>query len=195
LTSTVRWLAVGRSLRWSPLVGAPIAAAAVVLVAGVVSGADPGRLSLAGGVARVLVCVSLAFVADDDIPMTAPGVPTTARARLTMRLVMGAATVACGWCGVFVIEAAVAPGETAFVSPGALGCAAAALAAAVLVARNVPVPSPGAVGAGLVAVALSIVMVAPEGWVAALPDATVAAIVTIAGAAAILWRATSEPVA
>ena len=142
--------------------------------------------------AQVLVGVSLAFVADDDIARTAPGVPTSARARLAIRLVLGTAAVACGWCVLFAVQDAVTAEAPAFVSARALGYAAAGLAVGVCIARRALAPSPGAVAAVIV-VALSTISVVPERWQAALPDATAVMLSTMACAAAVLWLATREP--
>ena len=95
VTSTVTWFAVGRSMRWPPLIGAPLVAAAVVGVARLAAGPDPGPIGVAGAIGQVLVLVSLAFVADDVVAVTAPGVPTTARIRLAIRLTIG--TLPSSW--------------------------------------------------------------------------------------------------
>ena len=107
MTSTVTWFAVGRSMRWPPLVGAPLVAAAVVLVARLAAGPDPGPIGVAGAIGQVLVLVSLAFVADDVVAVTAPGVPTTARIRLAIRLTIGTAVVVGAAAGVSALMTAV----------------------------------------------------------------------------------------
>ena len=170
VTSTVTWFAIGRSMRWPPLVGAPLVAAAVVLGARLAIGPGPGPIGVAGAIGQVLVFVSLAFVADDAVAATAPGVPTTARVRLAIRLVLGVAVVVGAAAGVAVLITAVGVAGSAIATPGSVACAAIAFSVAVLVGRLSPVPSPGAIGAAVAVVGASTGLMVPASWREALPD-------------------------
>jgi hypothetical protein len=193
VTSTVTWLAVARAMRWPPLVGAPVVAAIVVLVARLAAGPDQGPIGAAGAIGQVLVLVSLAFVADDLVAATAPGVPTTARVRLTIRLALGTAVVVGAAAGVSALITASGSTGSAVATPGSIACATVALTVAVLVGRLTLVPSPGAIGAATAVVGASSVLTVPVRWREALPDGGVAVTAVVAGAVAVIWLATREP--
>ncbi len=193
MTSTVTWFAVGRSMRWPPLIGAPLVAAAVVRVARLTAGPDPGPIGVAGSIGQVLVLVSLAFVADDVVAVTAPGVPTTARIRLAIRLTMGLAFVVGAAAGVSALSTAVGSTGSAVATTGSIACAAVALTVAVLVGRLTPVPSPGAIGAAIAVVGASTVLTVPVSWREVLPDGGFAVAAVVACVAAVIWLGTREP--
>ncbi len=193
MTSTVTWFAVGRSMRWPPLIAAPLVAAAVVLVARLAAGPDPGPIGVAGAIGQVLVLVSLAFVADDVVAVTAPGVPTTARIRLAIRLTIGTAVVVGAAAGVSALMTAVGSTGSAVATTGSIACAAVALTVAVLVGRLTPVPSPGAIGAAIAVVGASTLVTLPVQWRDVLPDGRAAVTAMVACAAVVIWLGTREP--
>jgi hypothetical protein len=195
VTSTVTWFAVGRSMRWPPLIGAPLLAAAVVLVARLAAGPDPGAIGVAGAIGQALVLVSLAFVADDVVAVTAPGVPTTARIRLAIRLTIGLALVVGAVAGVSALTTAVGSTGSAVATTDSIACAAVALTVAVLVGRLTPVPSPGAIGAAIAVVGASTLVTLPVQWRDVLPNGGAAVTAMVACAVVVIWLATREPTA
>jgi hypothetical protein len=189
-----RWRSTWRSLRWWPLICAPVLASGALLVTWAYAGPNPARLAFIGGTGRTLVCVAVAFVADDPATATAPAVPVSPRARLLVRLVPGSLVAVGGWLAVVGLEHRLGSGaaDVHTDAVGSICLAAFALGAALMAARRFPACSPGAIGAAI-AVAATAAVVAVPAWTPPAPDASVARAAIAALSSASAWRSTAEP--
>jgi hypothetical protein len=180
------------------VVGATLVTAAALVVTRGAVGPDPGRLAFVGINGRALLCLTVAFAADDPATAAAPAVPVSTRTRLVSRLAPLVLMTAGAWLALCRLEDRLAgpTGARDDLTGDALAgvaLAAVALAAAALAARRSPRFSPGAVGAGCAATLTALATLVPADWAHHGPDASYAwplvAAVGLAGA----WRATSEP--
>ena len=192
-----RWWSTWRSIRWSPVVGVTLITVAALVVARTVVGADPARLAFVGASGRTLLCLTVAFAADDPAAEAAPAVPVSTRARFFSRLAPLVLITAGAWLALRQLEHRLAGALTGDDPTGdalrGVALAAVALAAAAFSARRSSRFSPGAVGAAGAAAVTVLATLVPADWSRHGPDASYAwplvAAVCLAGA----WRATSEP--
>lgn len=193
MTTADGWRAVARSVRWGPLLVAPLLGCAALVVARAVAGPAPGRLASVGVLARALICMSVAFLVDDPTVSAAPASPVTVRRRLISRAVLGLPVAVLGWVALVVIERSLTDGDVSLAAGATIALAGVAIGFAAMADRHGVDPSPGAVGAAAVgAIAAAATMVPPQ-WAVYAPHGTV-----LAGAAGVLgltavWIGTAEP--
>ena len=191
MTTADGWRAVARTVRWAPLVVAPLLGCATLVATGAVAG--PGRLALVGAMARGLVCLSVAFLVDDPAVSAAPAAPVTVRRRLITRAVLGVPVAVLGWIGLVVIERWLVGGDVPLDARVAVAIAGAAIGLAAMAGRHGADPSPGALGAAGVAVIATAATLVPPQWAAHAPrEAFVAAVAVVLGLAG-AWIGTAEP--
>ena len=191
-----RWVSTGRSIRWSPLVAAPVTAAAALLVAGPLGGGDPAKVGVVGETGLAFAAVAAAFIADDPARDAAPGTPVEAPRRLATRAGLMAPVAMTGWLLVLAVYAWVTPRPLIDLGQRVLagsGIAIAALAMAAVGGRLSSAVSPGAVGAGSVAALGLALQVVPVGWLEHLPPGTIVAAIAIFVGLVVVVRATREP--
>jgi hypothetical protein len=196
LTTLDRCVSTGRSIRWSPLVAAPVAASAALLVAGPLASGDPASVGIVGECGLAFTAVSAAFIADDACRDAAPGTPVEAPKRLATRAGLMAPVAVIGWLVVLAVYASVTPSLPVDLGERILagsGIAVAALALAAVGGRLRSVASPGAVGAGAVAALGLALQAAPARWLEHLPPATVVSAIAIAVGLMVVVLATREP--
>ena len=165
-----------RSIRWAPVLAAPIAASAALVGVRGLAGLEP-RMTLVGEAGLAFTAVTLAFIVDDVTRDAAPATPVDARPRLVGRAIVAAPVVLAGWLLVLAVYHSVTPSagaaDVADQALGGLALASAALGLAALGGRVGSVMSPGAAGAGAMACVGVISRVAPAQWLQALPPGDV----------------------
>ncbi len=187
------WRAVARSVRWAPLLAAPLFGCFTLVVARAVAGPAGGRLALVGEMGRALTCVSVAFLVDDPAVSAAPAAPVTVRRRLIARAALGVPVAVLGWVGLAAVERSLTHGDVSFDARTALALAGAAIGLAAMAARRGVEPSPGAVGAGaVVAIATAATRVPPQ-WVAHAPRGSVVAALGVMLGLVGVWIGSAEP--
>jgi hypothetical protein len=184
---------MARSVRWGPLLVAPVLGCAALVVARVLAGPEPGRLALVGAMARALTCVSVAFLVDDAAVSAIPAAPVTVRRRLVTRAVLGLPVAVLGWVGLVVIERSLTDGDVSLDARTAVALAGVATGLAAMASRHGVDPSPGAVGAaGVAAIATASTLVPPH-WAAHAPHGPVVAAVAVMLGLTAVWIGSAEP--
>lgn len=167
-----------RSIRWAPVLAAPVAASAALVGVRGVAGPD-GRMTmtLVGEAGLAFTAVALAFIVDDVTRDAAPATPVDARPRLVGRAIVAAPVVLAGWLLVLAmyhwVTHSAGAADVADQALGGLALASAAVGLAALGGRVGSVLSPGAAGAGAMACVGVISRVAPAQWLQALPPGDV----------------------
>ncbi len=176
LTTVEGFIGTIRSIRWAPVLAAPIAASAALVGVRGLAGLDP-RMTLVGEAGLAFTAVTLAFIVDDVTRDAAPATPVDARPRLVGRAIVAAPVVLAGWLLVLAVYHWVTPSagaaDVADQALGGLALASAAVGLAALGGRVGSVMSPGAAGAGAMACVGVISRVAPAQWLQALPPGDV----------------------
>ncbi len=186
-----------RSVRWSPLLLAPVASAIALVAVRTIAHVDSMRIAFLGDAGLVFTAVVVAFVADDAILSGAAPTPIEARTRLAARALVAVPVTVAGWLAVLAVYWRVLPGPAqpgiGSIALASLGVAATALALATLFARSPAVASPGAAGvAGMVVVGI-ILQAAPVAWLEHLPAHRTMWVATILVALPLIIAATREP--
>lgn len=195
-TALDAWASMARSIRWSPLLVAPVAASAALLAIGPLAEADPVRIGMVGEPALAFSAAVVAFIADDPGGEAVPGTPVEAPVRFALRAGLMLPVATAGWLVVLALYAWVSPVPSMDLSDRALagvGIASAAVGAASLGSRFRSVPSPGALGVAAVAVLGLALQIAPVQWLAHLPASTVLSPVTVLVSLLVVAYATREP--
>lgn len=195
-TTVDGWVSTMRSIRWSPLVAAPVAAAVAVLVAGTFADGDTVKVGLVAETGLAFTAVMAAFIADDPTTEAAPGTPVEAPARLAVRAGLMVPVAVAGWLSVLAVYACVTPGLAVDLGERALagsGISSAALAVAALATKVRSVVSPGAAAAGVMAAFGLSLQVVPVRWLEHLPSGRVLWPVTILVGLLVVVAAAKEP--
>lgn len=196
LTTVEGFIGTIRSIRWAPVLAAPIAASAALVGVRGLAGLDP-RMTLVGEAGLAFTAVTLAFIVDDVTRDAAPATPVDARPRLVGRAIVAAPVVLAGWLLVLAVYHWVTPSagaaDVADQALGGLALASAALGLAALGGRVGSVMSPGAAGAGAMACAGVVSRVSPEAWLEALPPTKLLCPAAILFGVLTAVIATSEP--
>lgn len=195
-TAVDAWVSFGRSIRWSPLVAAPLAASAALLAIGVLTEPDPVRVALVGETGLAFTAAATAFIADDPGREAAPSTPVEAPARLARRAWLMLPVAVAGWLAVLALYtwvSPVPPMNLAHRALAGLGVASSALGVAALGSRFRSVVSPGAAGIAAVAVLGVALEVVPVRWSAHLPEGVVLWPVTVVVSLLVVAYATREP--
>ena len=168
------WLRTARSIRWSPLVMAPVAGAASLLALGVLVDADPTRIGIVAETALAFAAGTAGSVIDDPANDAAPGTPVDARARLAARVGLMAPVAMVGWLVVLATYVGVTPGlpvELGRRALAGLAMASVALAMAAIGSRFRSPVSPGGTSVGVMAGIALALHVLPIEWLEHLPPA------------------------
>lgn len=185
-----------RSIRWSPVLSVPVAAA-VALLAVRLTGPRIDELAMVGDVGLVFTAVSVAFVVDDVALEAAPATPVGARARLVARAAVAVPVAVAGWLLVLLVYRSVLSSgggpEVAERATSGLALAVAALGLASLGGKLRSVVSPGAAGMGAMAGVGVAWSVSPDAWVRVLPSGDVACLAAIVFGLVAVTVATKEP--
>jgi hypothetical protein len=193
VTTADGWRAVAHSVRWGPLLAAPLLGCAALIVARAMAGPAAGRLALIGTMGRALICVSAAFLVDDPAVSATPAAPVTVRRRLIMRAVLGLPVAVLGWIGLVVSEQSLTDGNVSYEVIPALALTGVAIGLAAMAGRHGVDPSPGAVGAAGVAAITTAATVVPPQWAAHAPHGSLVAGAAGAIGLAAVWIGTAEP--
>lgn len=185
-----------RSIRWAPVLVAPVAASAALVGVRGIAGPD-SLMTLVGEAGLAFTAVTLAFIVDDVTRDAAPATPVDARLRLVGRAIVAAPVVLAGWLLVLAVYHSVTPSagaaDVADRALGGLALASVALGLAALGGRVGSVMSPGAVGVGAMACAGVVSRVSPEAWLEALPPGKLLCPAAILFGVLTVAIATSEP--
>lgn len=198
MASVDGWRTTLRSIRWSPLLLAPVVASVALVVVAAVSQGAGGAVGLVADAGLALTAVVTAFIADDPTLEAAPATPIEARARLVARAAAAVPVAVVGWLLVLTVYDSITPEPAAIDLAGralaALGLGSAALALAALTGRFQSVVSPGAAAVGAMACAGVASRALPGRWLEALPAAHAAWPATVLLALITVAVATTEPV-
>lgn len=199
VTTAGGWAATARSLRWSPVVTAPLATCVALVLVRAVGGPVPRGPTLVGDAGLAFTASAAAFTVEDPALAAAPATPVPARLRLVARAVLLVPVTVSGWLLVAALDERLNPaaasqdlGGRALISAG---MASAALGIAALAAKRLSFESPGAVGVGSMACLVVVLQAVPATWLDALPPAKVWSPATAIAALVAIALTTKEPVA
>ena len=197
LGTTDGWCATVRSVRWSPLLIAPIVSSIALVVLQAMADSTSRRITFLGDAGVAFTAASAAFIADDGIMAGAAPTPIEARTRLVARALVAMPVAVAGWLVVLAIYGRVLPPDAQPAigsrAVAGIGVAAAALALATLFARSPGVPSPGAAGVAAVAGIALILQAVPVAWLRHLPSHRTIWVTAIVVAVPVIVAATREP--
>ncbi len=185
MTSLVRtvdgWVGTARSVRWSPMLAAPVASVAALVALRLAADAEQAVYALVGQSALAFTAAAAGFVVDDGAAEAAPGAPTEAAVRLGVRAAVALPVLVAGWAAVLgvhvaLVEGPVEPGTIALTS---LAIAAVALGVAGVTAGASQVGSPGVAGLAAIAVLAAAQCAVPPAWLEAAPPTRVTAGTTV----------------
>ncbi len=196
LTTADGWRGTVRSIRWSPMLSAPVAGCGALVGAWAFAGSAPGRMTLIGKVTLAFAAVMVAFVVDDVSVEAAPATPVTARGRLLARAALAVPASVLGWLLVLAVYNSVTSSAAASVaylawSGVAMACAAVGFAALGRSVRSVP--SPGAAGVAAMACIGAAWSTLPAAWVRLVPEKHVLYAAAVVFGSVSLVRGTREP--
>lgn len=196
VTTAGGWAATARSVRWSPVVTAPLATCLALVLVRAIGGPVQRGPAVLGDAGLAFTAIAAAFTADDPTLDAAPAMPVPARLRMAARAVVLLPMTVSGWLLVAALDGGLNPAATRDLAGSALvalGLASAALGIAALAAKRWSLESPGAVGAGAMACLLMVLRALPASWLDPLPPTKMWAPATAIVALVLVAMTTKEP--